>query len=84
MTCPERSRRERYCGRDFSESELTLIRALIAADPTRTTTLANGITDTPRYTHPTDFKARISSPQIAQFVELIRLLDQLMIAMDTL
>lgn len=44
----------------------------------------NGITDTPRYTHPTDFKARISSPQIAQFVELIRLLDQLMIAMDTL
>jgi hypothetical protein len=27
---------KRYCGRDFSESELTLIRALIAADPTRT------------------------------------------------
>ena len=36
MTCPERSRRERYCGRDFSEPELTLIRALIAEDPTRT------------------------------------------------
>jgi len=27
---------KRYCGRDFSESELTLIRALIAEDPTRT------------------------------------------------
>jgi hypothetical protein len=44
----------------------------------------NGIAETPRYTNPTDFKARITSPQIAQFVELIRLLDQLMIAMDTL
>ncbi len=28
--------------------------------------------------------AKIASPQIAQFVELIRLLDQLMIVMDTL
>ena len=36
MTCPERGRRERYCSRDFSEQELTLIRALIAEDPTRT------------------------------------------------
>jgi hypothetical protein len=27
---------KRYCGRDFSESELALIRALIAEDPTRT------------------------------------------------
>ena len=36
MTCPERTRRERYCGRDFSESELALIRALIAEDPQRT------------------------------------------------
>ena len=44
----------------------------------------NGIAETPHYTNPTDFKARITSPQIAQFVELIRLLDQLMIAMDTL
>lgn len=44
----------------------------------------NGIAETPRYTNPTDFKARITSPQIAQFVELIRLLDLLMIAMDTL
>jgi hypothetical protein len=44
----------------------------------------NGIAESPRYTNPTDFKARITSPQIAQFVELIRLLDQLMIAMDTL
>ncbi len=44
----------------------------------------NGIAESPKYTHPTDFKAKITSPQIAQFVELIRLLDQLMIAMDTL
>ena len=44
----------------------------------------NGIAETPRYTNPTDFKARITSPQISQFMELIRLLDQLMIAMDTL
>lgn len=44
----------------------------------------NGIVETPKYTHPTKFKARITSPKIAQFVELIRLLDQLMIAMDTL
>ena len=44
----------------------------------------NGIAETPHYRNPTDFKARITSPQIAQFVELIRLLDQLMIAMDTL
>ena len=44
MTCPEdplsfvegQSRRERYCGRDFSEAELTLIRTLIAEDPRRT------------------------------------------------
>jgi hypothetical protein len=44
----------------------------------------NGITETPTYTHPTEFVAKIASPQIAQFVELIRLLDQLMIVMDTL
>ena len=36
MTCPERSRRKRYCGRDFSEAELILIRTLIAQDPRRT------------------------------------------------
>lgn len=44
----------------------------------------NGITETPTYTHPKEFVAKIASPQIAQFVELIRLLDQLMIVMDTL
>ena len=44
----------------------------------------NGIAESPKYTNPTDFKAKITSPQIAQFVELIKLLDQLMIAMDTL
>ncbi|WAR43360.1 hypothetical protein [Methylomonas rapida] len=44
----------------------------------------NGITETPTYTHPREFLAKIASPQIAQFVELIRLLDQLMIVMDTL
>jgi hypothetical protein len=36
LTCPERSRRERYCGRDFSDAELTLIRTVIAEDPRRT------------------------------------------------
>ena len=46
--------------------------------------IENGIAETPRYTNPTDFHAIIASPQIAQFVELIRLLDQLMIVMDTL
>lgn len=44
----------------------------------------NGIDETPTYTHPREFVAKIASPQIAQFVELIRLLDQLMIHMDTL
>jgi len=44
----------------------------------------NGITETPTYTHPREFVAKIASPQISQFVELIRLLDQLMIVMDTL
>ena len=44
MNCPElplsetegRNLSKRYCGRDFSEAELTLIRTLIAEDPTRT------------------------------------------------
>jgi hypothetical protein len=44
----------------------------------------NGLTETPTYTHPQDFKAQITSPQVAQFLELIKLLDQLMIVMDTL
>ena len=44
----------------------------------------NGLTETPIYTHPQDFKAQITSPQVAQFLELIKLLDQLMIVMDTL
>jgi len=44
----------------------------------------NGISETPTYTHPREFVAKIASPQIAQFVELIRLLDHLMIVMDTL
>jgi hypothetical protein len=44
----------------------------------------NGITEKPIYTHPADFKAQIASPQIAQFLELIKLLDQLMMVMDTL
>jgi len=44
----------------------------------------NGISETPTYTHPREFVVKIASPQIAQFVELIRLLDQLMIVMDTL
>jgi hypothetical protein len=44
----------------------------------------NGLTETPIYTNPTDFKAQITSPQVAQFLELIKLLDQLMMVMDTL
>ena len=44
----------------------------------------NGIAESPKYTKQSDFKAKITSLQIAQFVELIKLLDQLMIAMDTL
>ena len=44
----------------------------------------NGISEMPTYTHPREFVAKIASPQIAQFVELIRLLDQLMIVMDIL
>jgi hypothetical protein len=44
----------------------------------------NGISETPIYSNPTEFKAQITSPQIAQFLELIKLLDQLMIVMDTL
>ena len=44
----------------------------------------NGINETPIYTNPTEFKAQIASPQIAQFLELIKLLDQLMMVMDTL
>ena len=44
----------------------------------------NGLTELPIYTNPQDFKAQITSPQVAQFLELIKLLDQLMIVMDAL
>lgn len=44
----------------------------------------NGVTEKPRYTHPMDFNARIVSPQVSQFVALIQMLDELMIAMDAL
>jgi hypothetical protein len=45
---------------------------------------ANGIDEIPEYTDPITFNARISSPQVGQFVGLVRKLDALMIAMDTL
>ena len=45
---------------------------------------SNGIDDIPEYTGPITFKAQISSPQVGQFVGLIRKLDALMISMDTL
>lgn len=45
---------------------------------------ANGIDEIPAYTDPITFNARISSPQVGQFVGLVRKLDALMIAMDTL
>lgn len=45
---------------------------------------ANGIDEIPDYTDPITFNARISSPQVGQFVGLVRKLDALMIAMDTL
>ncbi len=44
----------------------------------------NGIDETPNYTHPYTFTAKISSPQIGQFIGLIRKLDAVMIARDTL
>jgi hypothetical protein len=44
----------------------------------------NGIDEIPDYTDPITFNARISSPQVGQFVGLVRKLDALMIAMDTL
>jgi hypothetical protein len=44
----------------------------------------HGIDTLPAYTDPRDFTARISSPQVGQFVTLIRRLDRLMISLDTL
>nr|WP_235726486.1 hypothetical protein [Methylocaldum szegediense] len=44
----------------------------------------NGVVEKPRYTHPMDFTAQIASPQIGQFVSLIKMLDDLVIVMDTL
>ena len=44
----------------------------------------NGITVTPRYTHPGQVQIRIVSPQAAQFAALLRNMDALMISLDTL
>lgn len=44
MTCPDRSRRMRYCGRDFSEAELTLIRTLISEDTRRNRAVLSRLT----------------------------------------
>ncbi len=45
---------------------------------------SNGIDEVPEYTDPITFNARISSPQVGQFVGLVRKLDALMISVDTL
>ena len=45
---------------------------------------SNGIDEVPDYTDPITFNAKISSPQVGQFVGLVRKLDALMISMDTL
>ena len=44
----------------------------------------NGIDGMPGYSHPTTYDIEISSPQVAQFVHLIRKLDTLMGLVDTL
>lgn len=44
----------------------------------------HGVTERARYTHPEEVRVRISSPQVAQYAALIRELDELMMAMDTL
>ena len=44
----------------------------------------NGITVTPRYTHPGQVQIRIVSPQAAQFAALLQNMDALMISLDTL
>lgn len=45
---------------------------------------SNGIDEVPDYTDPITFNAKISSPQVGQFVGLVRKLDALMISIDTL
>ncbi len=45
---------------------------------------SNGIDEIPGYTDPITFNAKISSPQVGQFVGLVRKLDALMISMDAL
>ena len=45
---------------------------------------ANGIDETPHYTNPVTFEAKISSPQVSQFVVLIKKLDNLMISIDSI
>ena len=44
----------------------------------------NGIDDYPQYTHPRECKIKITSPQVAQFTQLIKKLDKLMVLTDTL
>ena len=44
----------------------------------------NGITATPRYTHPGQVQIRIVSPQAAQFAALLRNMDALLVSLDTL
>jgi hypothetical protein len=45
---------------------------------------SNGLTESPRYTNPKELTVHISSPQLAQYTNLVVSLDSLMVAMDTL
>ena len=44
----------------------------------------HGVTQLPRYTNPENLNVRIVSPQVAQFVALVRRMDDLMVALDAL
>lgn len=44
----------------------------------------HGVTQLPRYTNPETLDVRIVSPQVAQFVALVRRMDDLMVALDAL
>lgn len=44
----------------------------------------HGVTQLPRYTNPETLSVRIVSPQVAQFVALVRRMDDLMVALDAL
>lgn len=65
---------------------LTDTREAIHADSARLKKLidSEGITQEPSYTHPQTYMVQISSPQVREFVSLVKMMDQLMLMMDTL